>query len=174
MHKQTKPILLFNDECSVCTHIANWVKKSASSKSGEADIIVQPIGDSPEALRQLNPNLDIWDAYATIHMLMPDGTMKVGGEAVASVFERLPNTKWFAGSFSVHIFGFKPFQMILNVGYAILSDVRPLLGCESCGTPNLWMKPFIGLTEWARTLLGWRSRQISAPHFTPTKSLVRL
>ena len=93
---QTKPILLFNDECAVCRHIGHWVQRSAQSKSGETSLIVQPIGDDPERLRLLNPDLDIWDAYETIHVLMPDGSMKLGGEAVAEVLRRLPNTKWFA------------------------------------------------------------------------------
>jgi predicted DCC family thiol-disulfide oxidoreductase YuxK len=127
IQKQTKPILLFNDECTVCRHIGYWVQRSAQ-KSGETSITVQPIGDDPERLRSLNPDLDIWDAYATIHVLMPDGSMKLGGEAVAETLRNLPNTKWFAWSFATSMFGFRPFQLILNVSYAILADVRPLFG----------------------------------------------
>lgn len=67
--KQLEPILLFNDECAVCRHIGHWVQRSAQSKSDETNIIVQPIGDDPERLRSLNPDLDIWAAYATIHVL---------------------------------------------------------------------------------------------------------
>ena len=136
MQEQTKPILLFNDECGVCRRIAHWVQKSAQSKSGETSIIEQPIGDDPEALRSLNPDLDIWDAYATIPVLKPDGSMKLGGKAVAEVLRNLPNTKSFAWIFDIGIFGFRPFQMILNMACAVLSDVRPLFGCESCGTPS--------------------------------------
>ena len=88
--KQTKPILLFDDECAVCRHIARWVQKLARTKSGETSIIERPIGNDPELLRSLNPDLDIWDAYATIHVLMPDGSMKLGGEAVAEVLRNLP------------------------------------------------------------------------------------
>jgi predicted DCC family thiol-disulfide oxidoreductase YuxK len=153
---QTKPILLFNDECAVCRHIGHWVQRSAQSKSGETSLIVQPIGDDPERLRLLNPDLDIWDAYETIHVLMPDGSMKLGGEAVAEVLRRLPNTKWFAWSFATSIFGFRPFQVVLNVAYAILSDVFG----ESCGNQEFiqWV------TKWAATF---------QPHFafgreTPT------
>ena len=139
------PILLYNDECSVCRRIAGWVKKSAMGKSGESSIVVQPIGDDPKVLKALNPGLDIWEAYATIHTLMPDGTMKLGGESVAEVFRNLPNTKWFAWSFSVSIFGFRPFQMVLNLGYTILADIRPLFGCESCGIPGWWSRPISSL-----------------------------
>jgi len=53
-------------ECGVCRRIAGWVKKSARNNSGETSIIEEPIGDDPEVLRALNPDLDIWDAYATI------------------------------------------------------------------------------------------------------------
>jgi hypothetical protein len=47
---QTKPILLFNDECAVCRRIGHWVQKSSQSKSGEKSLIVQLIGDAPDAL----------------------------------------------------------------------------------------------------------------------------
>ena len=81
--------------------------------------------------RALNPDLDIWEAYATIHVLMPDGSMKRGGEAVAEVFRALPATKWFTPLFSLSVFGARPFQIVLDGGYTLLADVRPLLGCES-------------------------------------------
>ena len=166
MQKQDKPILLFNDECGVCRHIAHWVKKSAQSAPPETSVIVQAIGDDPEALRSLDPNLDIWDAYATIHILMPDGSMKLGGEAVAEVLRRLPNTKWFAWSFAVNIFGIRPFQMVLNMAYAILADVRPLFGCESCGEPSFWVRPIARISKWTKTQFGGSRQSSSRPHFT--------
>jgi predicted DCC family thiol-disulfide oxidoreductase YuxK len=154
VEKQPEPILLFNDECAVCRHIGHWVQRSAQSKSGETSIIVEPIGDDPERLRSLNPDLDIWDAYATIHVLMPDGSMRLGGEAVAEVLRNLPNTKWFAWSFATTIFGFRPFQVVLNVAYAILADVRPIFGCESCGKPRVWLRPIEWVTKWGKILTG--------------------
>ncbi len=166
MQQQTLPILLYNDECAVCRRIGHWVHKSAQSKSGEPSIIEQPIGDDPEALRLLNPKLDIWDAYATIHLLMPDGSMKLGGEAVAEVLRDLPNTRWFAWSFRMSLFGFRPFQMILNVAYAILADVRPLFGCESCGTPSVWVRPIHWMVKWPKGKVGARRDPGPTPHFS--------
>jgi predicted DCC family thiol-disulfide oxidoreductase YuxK len=163
---QTKPILLFNDECAVCRRIGHWVQRSALSSSGETSLIIQPIGDDPDALLALQPDLDIWDAYETIHLLMPDGSMKLGGEAVAEVLRSLPNTKWFAGCFAVNIFGFQPFQMILNLSYTILADVRPLFGCESCGTPS-WLRPIERITKWAKGIFGGKRHSSPTPHFTP-------
>ena len=165
IQKQTKPILLFNDECAVCRHIGHWVQRSAQSKSGETGILVQPIGDDPERLRSLNPNLDIWDAYETIHVLMPDGSMKLGGEAVAETLRNLPNTKWFAGSFATRIFGFRPFQVLLNMAYAILSDVRPLFGCESCGKPKV-LRRIQWVTKGVKNLFGGSPRPSPTPHFS--------
>jgi predicted DCC family thiol-disulfide oxidoreductase YuxK len=163
---QTKPILLFNDECAVCRRLGHWVQKSAQkSSSGEPSLIVQPIGDDPDALLALNPDLDIWDAYETIHLLMPDGSMKLGGEAVSEVLRSLPNTKWFAGCFAVSIVGFQPVQMMLNMSYAILSDVRPLFGCESCGTPS-WLRPIGWITKWAKGIFGESHHPSPTPHFT--------
>jgi hypothetical protein len=85
----SEPILLFNDECAVCRLIARWVQKSAARQIGGPPIIVRPIGDDPIALRALNPSLDIWDAYANIHLLMPDGSMKTNGEGRRSNFSQL-------------------------------------------------------------------------------------
>jgi predicted DCC family thiol-disulfide oxidoreductase YuxK len=164
------PILLFNDECGVCRRIARWVQKSGQGKSGETSIVERPIGDDPEALRSLNPDLDIWDAYATIHLLMPDGSMKVGGEAVAEVLRTLPGTKWFARSFAISLFGFRPFQSMLNVAYTVLADVRPLFGCESCGKPGFWLRPIGWIMRRAKTMFGAGHHQAPTPHFARLKA----
>jgi predicted DCC family thiol-disulfide oxidoreductase YuxK len=129
-----EPLLLYNGECAVCRAIAGWVERRG------ANLIERPIGDDPAALRALNPGLGIWDAYATIHLLMPDGSMKVGGEAVAEVLRRIPAMRPIAWTFAVELFGVRPFQLALDGAYTILADIRPLLGCESCGTPNPWVK----------------------------------
>jgi predicted DCC family thiol-disulfide oxidoreductase YuxK len=167
MQKQTKPILLFNDECRVCRRIARWVHNSAQQgTSGEPSIIERPIGDDPEALRLLNADLDIWDAYETIHLLMPDGSMRLGGEAVAEVLRNLHNARWFAWSFAVSIFGLRPFQSLLNIAYAILAGVRPLLGCESCGEPGLWLRPARWLIQGTKAAFGASRHSSPTPHFT--------
>ncbi len=160
-----KPILLFDDECGVCRHIAAWVARSAQPESGETSIVVRPIGTDPDALRKLNPKLDIWEAYAIIHVLMPDGSMKLGGEAIAEVLRRLRNSRWFAWSFSVSLFGLRPFQLILNMAYTILADVRPLFGCESCGTPRRWVRIIHGSIRWVKSIWS-ETRHPTRPHFT--------
>lgn len=159
----TVPILLFNDECGVCRRIAAWVTRSAK---GEPRILVRPIGDDPEALRTLNPALDIWEAYRTIHLLMPDGSMKRGGEAVAEVLRSLPNTRWFSWMFAVGILGFRPFQLILDLGYTVLAAVRPLFGCESCGTPPIWLRPFVWMKRVAKRVFGTPPHVVLHPHAT--------
>jgi predicted DCC family thiol-disulfide oxidoreductase YuxK len=164
---------LFNGECGVCRRIARWVERAAQSPSGETSLIERPIGDDPEALRALNPELDIWDAYATIHLLMPDGSMKLGGEAVAEVLRTLDKTKWFAGCFAVSVFGFRPFQLVLNLAYAILADVRPLFGCESCGTPSPWVRPIRWCIKKSKALFGKSHHHDPVPHFTPLSPKAR-
>jgi hypothetical protein len=94
---------------------------------------------------------------------MPDGSMRLGGEAVAEVLRDLPNTKWFAWSFATTLFGFRPFQVILNVAYAILADVRPLFGCESCGKSKV-LRPIQWVRKRAKTLFGGSPHP--SPHFS--------
>jgi len=110
IQKQTKPILLFNDECAVCRHIGHGCNGRRRANLARRASSYDPFGDDPGTLRSLNPDLDIWDAYETIHVLMPDGSMRLGGEAVAEVLRDLPNTKWFAWSFATTILGFRPSQ----------------------------------------------------------------
>jgi hypothetical protein len=33
-------------------------------------------------------------------------------------------------------------------------DVRPLLGCESCGTPSIWFRPIHSMIKWAKAAFG--------------------
>ncbi|MGD0471901.1 MAG: DCC1-like thiol-disulfide oxidoreductase family protein [Candidatus Velthaea sp.] len=156
----TKPVLLYNGECAVCRHIAQWVLQSARSASGDPSIVERPIGDDPEALALLNPDLDIWDAYATVHLLMPDGSIKTGGEAVAEVLRRVPGARWFSWTFAAGIGGFRPFQLLLDACYAALAAVRPLLGCESCGSTNVWVRSIARTIAWGKAPFA----KSSAPH----------
>jgi predicted DCC family thiol-disulfide oxidoreductase YuxK len=168
MESDRKPILLFDDQCGVCRHIASWVRKLARDPQGGSSIIDRPIGNDPKMLRSLNPDLDIWDAYATIHVVMPDGSMRLGGEAVAEVLRQLPETRWFTWMFAISILGLQPFQALLNWAYAILADVRPIFGCESCGTPVAWVRPIRWLIRCVGNAFGVSRKMTALPHFTPT------
>jgi len=128
--------------------------------------IERPIGDDPDALRELSPDLDIWAAYADVHLLMPDGSMKIGGEAVAEVLRRVPATQWLSRSFSLSVFGVRPFQMLLNLSYTILADVRPLFGCESCGMPSAWLRPFVWVIAKIGSIFGRHQKSVPSRHFS--------
>jgi len=171
--QEIAPILLFNDECGVCRSIAHWVQKSLQPGTGEAGLKVRPIGEDPAELRSLNPRLDIWDAYGTIHLLMPDGSMRLGGVAVAEVLRRLPNTRWFSGIFGLTLFGFRPFQTVLNLAYAVLADIRPIFGCESCGTPSPWVRPLRWIVKTVSSIFGKGQPKIAGPHFTAFSPSIR-
>lgn len=160
----TMPMLLFDGECAVCRSIARWVKSAALNSAGAPSIIERPIGDNPDDLRALNPALDIWDAYATIHVLMPDGSMKLGGEAVAEVLRCVPALRWFAQLCSIGVAGICPLQLVLDAGYTILADVRPILGCESCGTSNAVVRFLAPRVAAARML--FQKRRESSAHFS--------
>lgn len=139
-----RPVLLFNDQCQVCRVLSSWVKKQDAS--GKDLIDERPIGDDPDALAAIHPELDIWTAYEKIHVVMPNGELKTGGAAIAEVLKRLPATRWFAGAFELELFGKKPLLAGLEVAYQILDKARPALGCESCGGGVVpwWAKPI----EW--------------------------
>ncbi len=147
-----KPILFYNQYCETCDAIAGWVKR-ADKKGGDL-ISERPIPKYQEDLDKIVPGLDLNEVYATSHLIMPDGTVYQGGEAVREVLERLNSTKWFADVFQVEIAGHKPFQAALNAGYHILDASRPALGCTSCG-PNAvptWAKPIKWVVDGVKVI----------------------
>jgi len=163
------PMLLFDGNCIVCSRLAHWVQASAT-RAGTPTLIVRPVGDDPQALQALHPGLDIWAAYKTVHVLMPDGSMRLGGEAVAEVLRAVPQTRWLASLFALSVFGYRPFQALLNLAYIILDDIRPLLGCESCGTPSVW----VGAIQWLVKLPNRAfAKPKPAPHFTARRAPVK-
>ena len=170
--RQATPILLFDDECAVCRRMASWVRGVARSAAGVPTIDVRAIGEDPEALRRLDPTLDIWKVYAKSHLLMPDGSILVAGEAVAEVLRRSPGMAWCAWLFSVHVFKARPFQSLLDLGYVILSDVRPIFGCKSCGAPALWARPFVWIVKTVKRLGGKNAHPAHRPNFTPLAATV--
>lgn len=146
-----RPILLFNDQCAVCRTISAWVKRQ---DDGGKDLIDErPIGNDPEALLAIHPGLDIWEVYSDIHVVMPDGALKRGGEAVAEVLKRLPSQRWYAWALDVQVAGRRPFQGVLNAAYKLLNEIRPAIGCESCGGGPVvwWAKPI----RWTADAVRW-------------------
>jgi hypothetical protein len=137
---------------------------------------VRPIGDDPAALMRLHPGLNIWDAYAIVHLLMPDGSMQTGGAAVAEVLRRLPAMRGLAQIIDLHIGGFRPGVFAVNIAYTVLAEIRPLLGCASCGSSNPVIQSVGRLLAWFRR--GRQAdRRTAIPHFatatiyTPQKAL---
>jgi predicted DCC family thiol-disulfide oxidoreductase YuxK len=183
-----KAVLLYDDECGVCRAIAGWVRTAVADlpegRGGDGGgLTVQPIGEDPAALKRLSPELDIWEAYATIHLLMPDGSLRRGGEAVAEVLRRVPATRWLARSFAFSLWGWRPLQTVLNAGYAVLAAVRPVFGCESCGRPAVWLRPLAWLVKRMKAWAGPGSAPKPppparpaprTPHFTPLQAKGKL
>ena len=163
----TVPILLYDGGCATCRNIAGWVQRSAARGGGPPPIVQRPVGNDPAELRQLNPDLDIWDAYAVSHVIMPDGSMKLGGEAVAEVLRCLPRTRRLATLLDLSLFGVRPFQVTLNLAYAVLDDIRPVFGCESCGRPKPWVRLIERLTKWIKAWSTKPPLPHPALHFKP-------
>jgi hypothetical protein len=111
-----------------------------------------------------------------ILQVLPDIFVVLEQPAVEHIdcLRHLPGAQWFTGTFAFSVFGFRPFQAILNLAYTILPDLRPLFGCESCGTPSSWMKPIRWVVHSAGAVFG-RSRPSSpAPHFTSLRPRMTL
>lgn len=165
--RRTVPLLLYDDGCATCSRIAGWVHRAARRGGSAPSIVERPVGNDPAELHRLNAGLGIWDAYAESHVIMPDGSMKLGGEAVAEVFRSLSSTKWMAPILDVRVFGLRPFQKLLNLAYVVLDDVRPLFGCESCGMSKPWVRPIERLIGWVKTKSPSNTKATEQLHFKP-------
>lgn len=148
-----RPILLYNANCQVCRMLSEWVKQQDASGGDLID--ERPIGGNPSALTALSPDLDIWKVYEKIHLVMPDGEVKIGGNAVAEVLKRLPSTKWLGAIVDLGIGEFKPFLFLLDGAYNVLDAIRPALGCESCGG---------GPVAWWALPIKWTADAVKAVH----------
>jgi predicted DCC family thiol-disulfide oxidoreductase YuxK len=158
-----RPILLFNGQCETCKVLSAWVKKQDAK--GEDLIDERPIPSKPEALARLNPDLDLWTVHEDIHLLLPDGTVKKGGEAIAEVLKALPNTGWYTWAFDVSVLGMKPGLAALQAGYKVLDAIRPALGCTSCGGGPVvwWAKPIKWTADAIKWVLGVEHKAPDAP-----------
>lgn len=149
-----RPVLFYNQYCETCDAIAGMVKK-ADRRGGDV-IDEQSIPKYQEDLDKMIPGLKLEDVYTTSHLVMPDGTVYRGGDAVREVLERLSLTGWFSDVFGIKVGEHMPFQAILNKGYALLDAIRPALGCTSCGpnaTPT-WAKPIKWVVDAVKKLMG--------------------
>lgn len=161
------PVLLFDGGCATCTVIGHWVQRRAVARGGDPSIVARPVGHDLAELRRFNPALDLWAAYAVVHVIMPDGSMKLGGAAVAEVFRCLPGTGFLARACDLEIAGVRPFQRLLDLAYQVLDDIRPLLGCESCGHPKPWVRPLQRVKAWAEGRRGAAPHATGPVHFRP-------
>ena len=167
------PILLFDGGCQTCSAIAAWVRRCATKSDGSHRIIARPIGHDPVEVGQFIAGLNIWDAYAVVHVKMPDGSVKLGGEAVTEVLRCLPMTRWIAWCCDRRIFGIQPAQLVLNLAYHILDDIRPILGCDSCGRAKPWVRPFERLTKWVAGMGHAKVGPTQHLHFKPLPTAPR-
>jgi len=146
-----RPILLFNPNCEVCNAIAGWVKRQDAM--GGDHIEERPLPADPADLEAIHPGLDIWKAYEQIHVVMPDGTLRVGGAAIAEVLRRLPGKAWIGALTDLEAFGVRPFLLLLHAGYLFLDKIRPALGCSSCGG---------GAVKWWAMPIKWTADAVKA------------
>jgi len=116
---------------------SHWalVQSRRRANGARTSLIVQPLGTTREA-SVLNPDLDIWTPMKYDHVLMPDGLVKLGGEAVAEVLRRLPNTKWFAWSFAT-AYSIPPCQVYSTWPTRSFRCATAVRAVRVCGKPRV-------------------------------------
>lgn len=73
-------------------------------------------------------------------------------------------TSWIGNLLDLEVLGTRPFQKMVDAGYFVLDNLRPALGCESCGKPVPWWgKPVEWIVKAFSALTGAKKPQTQAP-----------
>ena len=90
-----QPVLLYDGECRYCVE---WADRLRSMDPDHAIALVAA------AERDRLPGVPFIEPDAldrAIHLVLPDGRVLVGADAVVAVLRRLPRWRWLAGAFRI-------------------------------------------------------------------------
>ena len=88
--------LIYDAECSVCRASARWLMRRASS-SGQLEILPCRSG----VRRQRFPHVAEEQCMTAMQLVLPDGRVLGGADAVPELMRRIRGWGWVAGVFSI-------------------------------------------------------------------------
>lgn len=115
-------VLIYDGDCPMCRASALWLLRRAMNAGAEG-LDVMPCR-SP-ARRARFPQVPEEACLRAMHLVLPDGRVLAGADAVPEILARLPRWRWLARAFEVP--GARPLARRL---YAWIANNRMRLGCR--------------------------------------------
>ncbi len=110
-----KPTVLFDGGCPLCTReIAFYRTRRGADMLAWTDISA--------GSDVLSCGISRNEALARFHVIMPDGSAKIGAEGFVEIWRQLPAFRWLA-----RIFGNRAGLWLLDRGYDAFLRIRPRL-----------------------------------------------
>jgi predicted DCC family thiol-disulfide oxidoreductase YuxK len=88
-----KPVLIYDGECPVCRGAVEWIRRRSGPEAFEY------LSCHAEELPRLFPSIEKGACLEAMHLVLPDGRVLAGGQAVPEILMRLPRWRWTAALF---------------------------------------------------------------------------
>jgi len=116
-------VLIYDGECAMCRASALWLMRRALA-GGATDLEILPCR-SP-ARRERFPQIDDATCMAAMQLVLPDGRVLGGADAVPQILERIPRWRWLRRAFDLP--GARPLSRRV---YAWIARNRMKLSCAA-------------------------------------------
>ncbi|HEV8643295.1 MAG TPA: DUF393 domain-containing protein [Methylomirabilota bacterium] len=120
-------VLIYDGECSMCRASALWLMRRALA-GGASELEILPC-QSP-ARRARFPQIDDTACLTAMQLVLPDGRVLSGADAVPEILVRIPRWRWLARLFDLP--GVRPLSRRL---YAWVARNRMRISCAA-GRPR--------------------------------------
>jgi predicted DCC family thiol-disulfide oxidoreductase YuxK len=120
-----RAVLIYDGDCSMCRASALWLMRRALA-GGATTLEVMPCR-SP-ARRARFPQIDDATCMAAMQLVLPDGRVLGGADAVPEILERIPRWRWLRRLFEAP--GVRPMSRRV---YAWIARNRMKLSCALPG-----------------------------------------
>ena len=88
-------VLIYDGECPFCRNAVEWIRSRARPEAFEF------LSCHSEELSKRFPSIEKTACLQAMHLLLPDGIMFVGEQAVPEIFRRLRRYRWAAVLFDL-------------------------------------------------------------------------
>ena len=95
MGRPGKAVLVFDGECAFCAKVLEWIR--ARMDAGAFDFI--PC-QSDELINRF-PGIEREACLQAMHLVLPDGSVRIGERAIPHILRRLPRYRWCASFFDL-------------------------------------------------------------------------
>jgi predicted DCC family thiol-disulfide oxidoreductase YuxK len=115
-------VLIYDGDCALCRASALWLLRRALA-GGARDVEILPCRSAERRARF--PQVDEAVCLAAMQLVLPDGRVVSGADAVPELLCRIPRWRWLAALFALP--GFRPLSRRL---YAWIARNRMQLSCR--------------------------------------------